>query len=323
MQTVIRLRFVLALALCLVGIGAGVATGIDPVDAAGPGKITVSSSAITGQNGKALVMGVNMQGVPPAGACVFLDSDSYSLAPTVLIDTPGQGGPCGGSTPETVFPAGTYTVSAGIYMPGSQTPERQVQAEVVVDGDKTVKLDGAALAPGATGDVNCDGGIDSVDALFTLRRVANIKPFADCIAAGNVKCDDDTDSVDALIILRHVAALLSALPVGCAPLLAAPAQVSPPDGSVFDHFPRTTTLEWGPVPGAASYIVQVDCWNCCALNQWCSDVGQAHRLYVDIHDTSYTFDHIGSNAGRWRIWAVDDTGRPGAKSTWWGFDYTV
>ncbi len=213
MQTASRLRFVLVLALCLAGIGAGVATGIDPVDAAGPGKITVSSSAISGQNGKALVIGVNMQGVPPTGACVLLDSDSYSLAPTVLTDQPDQGGPCHDPTPETVLPAGTYTVSAGIYMPGSQTPEKQVQADVVVDGDATLVLPGSALSAGLMGNADCSAQVDSIDALYVLRFVAHLEPFAQCIGLGDVDCNA---VMDALGILRHVA-LLSPLPVqpGC------------------------------------------------------------------------------------------------------------
>jgi hypothetical protein len=32
--------------------------------------------------------------------------------------------------------------------------------------------------------------------------------------------------------------------------LTAPTQISPTDGSVFDHFPRTTRLRWSAVPGA-------------------------------------------------------------------------
>jgi hypothetical protein len=157
-----------------------------------------------------------MQGVPPTGACVFLDSDSYSLAPTVLTDEPGEGGPCHDPTPETVLPAGTYTVSAGIYTPGSQTPEKQVQAEVVVDGDVAVVLAGSALSAGLLGDVDCSQQVDSIDALYALRFVAHLEPFAVCIGLGDVDCNAVIESVDALGILRHVA-LLPALPVepGC------------------------------------------------------------------------------------------------------------
>lgn len=70
-------------------------------------------------------------------------------------------------------------------------------------------------APAAAGDVDCDGDVDEVDALFVLRFVANLQPFADCIDAGDVDCNGEVDVMDALIILRHVAALPLDLPSGC------------------------------------------------------------------------------------------------------------
>lgn len=74
-----------------------------------------------------------------------------------------------------------------------------------------------AIGPG-TGDADCDGDVDAVDALMVLRRVAALEPFGDCVATGNVRCDDDIDAVDALFILRHVAALPVDLPAACLPI---------------------------------------------------------------------------------------------------------
>lgn len=100
-------------------------------------------------------------------------------------------------------------------------------------------------------------------------------------------------------------------------------QLSPPDGSIFSHFPRTTTLTWEPLPNAVSYVVEIDCFHCCASGQWCTDVGATFRIVRDITDTSYTFNFVGAQPGRWRVWAVDATGQQGPKSGWWEFRYTT
>lgn len=106
------------------------------------------------------------------------------------------------------------------------------------------------------------------------------------------------------------------------PVLTAPTQVSPPNGSVFGHFPRTTTLNWSPVNGAASYTVEVDCYQCCQANKWCTDVGQTWKVVPNITSTSYTFDFVGAQPGRWRVWAVGSGGAQGPKTGWWEFRYT-
>ena len=58
------------------------------------------------------------------------------------------------------------------------------------------------------GDVNCVGGVNSVDALFVLRSVAQIEPSGDCLAAaGDVNCSGGINAVDSLQILRYVAGM--------------------------------------------------------------------------------------------------------------------
>jgi hypothetical protein len=104
--------------------------------------------------------------------------------------------------------------------------------------------------------------------------------------------------------------------------LTAPVQVSPASGSVFNSYPRTTTLRWKPVSGAASYTVELDCYHCCQSGQWCTDVGQTWKVAPGVADTSYTFDFVGAQPGRWRVWAVDASGNAGPKSGWWDFSYT-
>jgi hypothetical protein len=105
-------------------------------------------------------------------------------------------------------------------------------------------------------------------------------------------------------------------------ILATPAQQSPRDGSRFSHHPRQTRLQWAPVEGAASYTVEVDCYQCCRSNAWCTDIGKAYKVQPSLRATSYNFNFAGAQPGRWRVWAVDKNGRAGAKSGWWKFSYT-
>ncbi|MBW2039980.1 MAG: hypothetical protein JRI46_10405 [Deltaproteobacteria bacterium] len=104
--------------------------------------------------------------------------------------------------------------------------------------------------------------------------------------------------------------------------LSAPRQISPANGAVFTHFPRTTTLRWSAVPGAASYTVEIDCYNCCQANKWCTDVGRTWKVVTNLTTTSYTFDFVGAQPGRWRVWAVGAGGQKGPKTGWWEFRYT-
>lgn len=104
--------------------------------------------------------------------------------------------------------------------------------------------------------------------------------------------------------------------------LAAPIPISPEARAVFHHYPRTTDLEWHPVPDAASYSVEVDCFDCCKSGKWCSEVDKLFISVSSISDTSYTFEWVGANLGRWRVWAVSKDGKEGYKSAWQEFFYT-
>jgi hypothetical protein len=100
---------------------------------------------------------------------------------------------------------------------------------------------------------------------------------------------------------------------GQPPLEQRPQLVSPAHGTVFNHFPRTTTLEWEPVHDAVSYVVEI---------QYCySDQCTSYPLVTNLVDTSYTFDFVGAQPGRWRVWAVYDGGEEGTKTNWWTFSY--
>ena len=101
--------------------------------------------------------------------------------------------------------------------------------------------------------------------------------------------------------------------------LPEPQPLSPAQGEIFGHFPRTTTLRWNPVPFAASYRVQ---WDYMDRNGWASDNRKFPWPSFNAMETSYTFDFVGAQPGRWRVWAIDAEGNPGPKSEWHEFRYT-
>jgi hypothetical protein len=108
--------------------------------------------------------------------------------------------------------------------------------------------------------------------------------------------------------------------------LPAPAQTAPAEGAVFNHYPRRTRLEWAPVEGAVSYRVEVDfCSGRRKDAKGCADpqplAMTSNPPTSGIRGTSYEFDFVGMQPGRWRVWAVDASGREGFKSPWRGFVY--
>ncbi len=94
--------------------------------------------------------------------------------------------------------------------------------------------------------------------------------------------------------------------------LTAPVLVAPTNGTVLDHYPRTTTLQWQAVSGAASYMVEVQY----------DGGGWAPWKMENVTDTDYTFEFVGAQPGRWRVWAVAPDATEGPKSPWWTFEYT-
>jgi serine/threonine protein kinase len=64
-------------------------------------------------------------------------------------------------------------------------------------------------------------------------------------------------------------------------------------------------------------------YQCCAVNQWCTDVGKTWSIVSDIKQTTYTFNFVGAQPGRWCVLAVDASGQKSPTSGWWTFTYTV
>jgi len=108
--------------------------------------------------------------------------------------------------------------------------------------------------------------------------------------------------------------------------LPAPIQLHPENNEVFDIYPRLTRLEWRAVEGAVSYRVDLDAcqghgkrMKSCVDPQTLSLI--TNRPMRSILDTSYDFNFIGAQWGRWRVWAIDKDGREGFKSPWRYFVY--
>ena len=100
--------------------------------------------------------------------------------------------------------------------------------------------------------------------------------------------------------------------------LDTPRQISPAPGSVFNRFPRRTTLRWSPVNGAQSYCVEIDYYDF----NWLTEQGKTYLVITNLTATSYTFNFVGAQPGRWRVWAVGPGGQESPKSNWWEFKYT-
>lgn len=107
--------------------------------------------------------------------------------------------------------------------------------------------------------------------------------------------------------------------------LPAPIQSSPADRAELKAFlPRHTRLEWQPVEDAVAYRVEID---------YCDGLVKSRRACLNpqphpgtkwrrqVIGTSHEFTFVGTQPGRWRVWAIDKTGEEGFKSPWWTFFY--
>ncbi|MDQ1640057.1 MAG: eukaryotic-like serine/threonine-protein kinase [Pyrinomonadaceae bacterium] len=106
--------------------------------------------------------------------------------------------------------------------------------------------------------------------------------------------------------------------------LPAPVQTAPDDGVELNYFPRKTKLEWQPVAGAILYRVEIDyCDGLVHGRKKCLDPQPHHRERNDrdIRETSFDFNFVGAQPGRWRVWAIDEKGQEGFKSPWRIFFY--
>jgi hypothetical protein len=117
-----------------------------PTPGSGSGTITLTSSAITGQSGKILLIYATSGSDRLARACISITSDNFTVPATVMTDVPSGNDPCGGDTSDTSFDEGAYSITAGVYVGGQQTAEKEATLSVDVAGDVTAELNGAELS---------------------------------------------------------------------------------------------------------------------------------------------------------------------------------
>jgi len=103
-----------------------------------------------------------------------------------------------------------------------------------------------------------------------------------------------------------------------------PSLISPENLSLFDFFPRTTPLSWSAVPGAVSYQVDrsfCESWTLPDYPTTCT-VWTNYPI-TGAEGTSFTFDFVGAQPGRWRVRAVFPSGVLGPWSDYRYFRYTI
>ena len=107
--------------------------------------------------------------------------------------------------------------------------------------------------------------------------------------------------------------------------LPAPIPLQPVCGTVIaaPAHGKLLAFIWSRVENASNYTVEVDCFGCNG-RQWYSFSGIPWhlRLGLGLRTPRYTnllypqMREAGGTAMRWRVWAIDQSGRPGVKSPW-------
>jgi hypothetical protein len=90
----------------------------------------------------------------------------------------------------------------------------------------------------------------------------------------------------------------------------------------FNIFPRVTTLAWVPVQGAATYDVVIEYGNGCVLAN-CSVWSASVFAATGLTDSTYTFDFVGAQPGRWQVVARDANGAVLSTSPFVYFAYNI
>jgi hypothetical protein len=97
----------------------------------------------------------------------------------------------------------------------------------------------------------------------------------------------------------------------------------------FDIFPRHTTLVWNAVPGAVSYHVVSEFGNgaespsCGGLPAQCSIWTEQVGGSTTTSGLLFTFDFVGEQPGRWRVFALNAAGGIIATSPYVYFNYNI
>jgi hypothetical protein len=59
-------------------------------------------------------------------------------------------------------------------------------------------------------------------------------------------------------------------------------------------------------------------------NEWGSEVGAGAPCtrILEVSEPTYTFPFVGAQPGRWRVWAIGDSGEVSPLTAWREFRYT-
>lgn len=107
-------------------------------------------------------------------------------------------------------------------------------------------------------------------------------------------------------------------PVAQAVSLAAPKLVSPPDHAVFDTYPRRLTCRWEASEGANGYLLE---WDYRYRDAWNAEFQGIPGTALMAKGTEASFEFVGAQEGRWRVWPVNVYGRRGNPSEWRTFRF--
>jgi len=162
------------------------------------------------------VIGIGMAYDPTSPYLYYWTTDFGLTADDPPGSTPSS---CGVSpTPAaTASPAPTRTpVPTGTPAPSMPTPGGATPTPPVTPAPTPTPA--PTQRPVVLGDVDCDSGVSSVDALEVLRLVALIDAQAGCQEAADVDCDGQVTTVDALRILLYVVSVPQQPRAGCPPI---------------------------------------------------------------------------------------------------------
>ena len=98
--------------------------------------------------------------------------------------------------------------------------------------------------------------------------------------------------------------------------LPAPTLLAPEKDAALHGYPRTLNFQWTPVPGADNYGLEVDCYGCGAAHMFSSDAGKPTVIMRGLRQTAYSYDFVGDQPGRWRVWAHSNASGDGAIPSW-------
>lgn len=182
----------------------------------------------------------DLNGNDIVGATVtLLRSDSSSGPFDVVPDGSAVMSPSNRTNPDITDAEGRFgwDVIAGFYVvraeaAGCASPDNPAQSFVEPEvmtipppvTDLDLRLDcGEELAPtptatpilptGLSGDVNCSGSVNSIDAALVLQFIAGLVSSLNCQADADVNENGDVNSIDAAILLQFIAGLIPTLPV--------------------------------------------------------------------------------------------------------------